>query len=238
MPTVYPYIGGVPSKARFENNSGLALSGGLIYFYEAGTSTPKDTYSDAAGTVANTNPVVLDSRGEADIFLLGDGAYKVTVHDSDDVLVYPTVDDVMVPATASVFINTLLDDADAAAARATLGAVNIAGDTITGVLTLNSSEWAGTGTQSLGVTINVTENGRTYLILLSNNTGSGNATASAVYMVRVGYDGDNFTATKIAGDDGGAGAGASDYTFSAVAGILHVASAATANHVAAIFATP
>src|SRR3990167_2239560 len=77
MPTVYPYIGGVPSKARFENNSGLALSGGPIYFYSA----------------RNATPVVLDPRGEANIFLLGDGDYKVTVHDSDDVLVY-TVDPV------------------------------------------------------------------------------------------------------------------------------------------------
>lgn len=96
MPTVYPYIGGTPSKARFVNSNGLALSGGKVYFYEAGTSTPKDTYSERTGTTANANPVVLDSRGEANIFLQADGDYKVTVHDSDDVLIY-TVDNVRSP---------------------------------------------------------------------------------------------------------------------------------------------
>lgn len=93
MPTVYPYIGGTPSKAKFDNNSGEALSGGKVYFYVAGTSTPKDTYSDSAGTVLNANPVILDSRGEANIFFLGDEAYKVIVKDSADVTIY-TVDNV------------------------------------------------------------------------------------------------------------------------------------------------
>lgn len=97
MATVYPYIGGTPSKAKFDNNSGEALSGGKIYFYVAGTSTPKDTYSESTGTTANANPVILDSRGEANIFLLADEAYKVVVKDSDDVTIY-TVDNVWAPA--------------------------------------------------------------------------------------------------------------------------------------------
>lgn len=93
MATVYPYVGGTPSKAKFDNNSGEALSGGKVYFYVAGTSTPKDTYSDSAGTVLNANPVILDSRGEANIFLLSDQAYKVVIKDSSDVTIY-TVDNV------------------------------------------------------------------------------------------------------------------------------------------------
>ena len=60
------------------------LVGGKVYFYEAGTTTPKDTYTDATGLVSNTNPVILDARGEADIWL-GDGAYKMVVTDEDDV---------------------------------------------------------------------------------------------------------------------------------------------------------
>lgn len=65
------------------------MSGGLIYTYEPGTSTAKPTYSDSDGTVSNENPVELDSRGEASIYL--DGSYKIVVKDSDDVTVY-TVD--------------------------------------------------------------------------------------------------------------------------------------------------
>lgn len=97
MATVYPYLGGTPSKAKFDNNSGEALSGGKVYFYVAGTSTPKDTYSESTGTTLNANPVILDSRGEANIFLLGDQAYKVVVKDSSDVTIY-TVDNVWAPA--------------------------------------------------------------------------------------------------------------------------------------------
>lgn len=60
------------------------LVGGKVYTYEAGTTTPKITYKDAAGTIPNTNPVILNSRGEADIWL-GTGAYKIEVRDSTDV---------------------------------------------------------------------------------------------------------------------------------------------------------
>ena len=74
-----------PRMQVFDLN-GDPLVGGLVYFYAAGTSTPKDTFSDAALTSANTNPVVLNARGEA--LLFGSGEYKVTIHDADDVLIY------------------------------------------------------------------------------------------------------------------------------------------------------
>ncbi len=54
---------------------------GRVYFYEAGTTTPKDTFTDATGTTPNTNPVILNARGEADIWL-GGGAYKMVVTDA------------------------------------------------------------------------------------------------------------------------------------------------------------
>lgn len=67
---------------RYTDNNGDPLNGGKVYFYIAGTSTLKDTYSDYALTTANTNPVILDSRGEAQIY--GSGQYKVVVKDSSD----------------------------------------------------------------------------------------------------------------------------------------------------------
>ena len=75
----------------FATSDGSPLAGGKVYTYEAGTTTPKATYSDADGLVANANPVILDSRGEATIFW--SGAYKVTVKDSLDNTIY-TVDDI------------------------------------------------------------------------------------------------------------------------------------------------
>jgi hypothetical protein len=86
MATVFPlYAGG---KAHFHDSQGNPLQGGLVYFYITGTSTPKTTYSESTGTTTNSNPVELDSRGEADIYLLGDAAYKMVVNDSADALVY------------------------------------------------------------------------------------------------------------------------------------------------------
>ena len=38
---------------------GEPLSGGFIYTYQAGTTTPLATYTTSAGTIANTNPIVL-----------------------------------------------------------------------------------------------------------------------------------------------------------------------------------
>lgn len=55
---------------------------GLVYFYEAGTSTPKGTQVSRTGA-ANPNPVTLDSAGMAPVWLLS-GQYKIVEHDSSD----------------------------------------------------------------------------------------------------------------------------------------------------------
>ncbi len=66
-------IGG-PKFQAFDTN-GDPLSGGLVWTYISGTTTLKATYpslTDAKnGTNANTNPIVLNSRGEADITTAG-----------------------------------------------------------------------------------------------------------------------------------------------------------------------
>lgn len=67
-------------KTRFTNDVGQPLIGGQVYTYFAGTSTNQDSYSDAALTVPNTNPVILDDTGSADIFLKG--SYRIRVFDA------------------------------------------------------------------------------------------------------------------------------------------------------------
>ena len=54
-------FGGV--GAQFFDNNGIPLSGGKIYSYEAGTSTPLPTYTSSTGSTAHTNPIILDSAG-------------------------------------------------------------------------------------------------------------------------------------------------------------------------------
>jgi hypothetical protein len=62
------------------------LSGGSVYFYIPNTTTPKTTWQDATGSVANSNPVVLDGNGSALIY--GSGQYTQKVFDSLGNLVY------------------------------------------------------------------------------------------------------------------------------------------------------
>lgn len=74
-------------KQQYFDSNGNNLSGGKLFAYASGTSTPLDTYSDQAGTIPNTNPVVLNARGEATIFW-GSSAYKVVLKDASDVEIW------------------------------------------------------------------------------------------------------------------------------------------------------
>jgi len=79
-------------KLQFFDANGAPLVGGLLYTYEAGSTTPLATYTDSTGVSANTNPIVLDSRGEANVWLSGD-VYKFALYTSAGVLIW-TVDNI------------------------------------------------------------------------------------------------------------------------------------------------
>lgn len=87
-------------KQRFVDNNGEALAGGKVYSYVANTTTPIATYFDQAGLTPNENPIVLDARGEADIWILNGPSYKFVITDADDVVIQ-TIDNVS---------NTLISD--------------------------------------------------------------------------------------------------------------------------------
>jgi len=86
------------AKSQFIGADGVPLSGGKLYSYIAGTTLPQATYTDYTGAVANTNPVILDSRGEANIWL-GEATYKFKLTDANDVEIW-TVDYVAAPTTS------------------------------------------------------------------------------------------------------------------------------------------
>lgn len=77
-------------KPQFFDSNGDPLSGGLLYFYVAGSSTPQNTYTTSAGTTANANPIVLNSRGEpaSQIWFTEDTTYKATLKTSADVEIW------------------------------------------------------------------------------------------------------------------------------------------------------
>jgi hypothetical protein len=86
------------AKTSFVDAAGEPLVGGLLYTYIAGTTTPQTTYTDSTATTANTNPIVLDSRGEANVWL-GGAIYKFVLKDSVGALIW-SVDNISAPTAA------------------------------------------------------------------------------------------------------------------------------------------
>lgn len=83
-------------KQQIFGSDGLPLVGGKIYTYAAGTSTPIATYTDYYATTANTNPIILDSFGQANIWLINTTSYKFIVKTAAEVTLY-TVDNISIP---------------------------------------------------------------------------------------------------------------------------------------------
>lgn len=79
-------------KLQFFDNNGNPLVGGKLYTYAAGTTTPLATYTDASAGTPNTNPIILDSRGEANVWLSAT-TYKFLLTDSTDATIW-TVDNI------------------------------------------------------------------------------------------------------------------------------------------------
>ena len=81
-------VGGV--AAQFFDNDGNVLSGGKIYTYSAGTSTPATTYTNSTGSIPHSNPIVLDSAGRVpsgEIWLTDGINYKFVVNNSSGTLI-------------------------------------------------------------------------------------------------------------------------------------------------------
>lgn len=82
-------VGGV--AAQFFTNTGAVLTGGKLYTYAAGTTTPQTTYTTSTGTVAWTNPIVLDAAGRlpnsGETWVTAGVSYKFVLTDANDVLI-------------------------------------------------------------------------------------------------------------------------------------------------------
>lgn len=87
--------------AQFFDANGSPLSGGLLYTYLAGTTTPVTTYTSPSGATNNTNPIVLDAAGRTpnEIWVNGGVFYKFVLKSSTYVQIgtydnIPGIDDV------------------------------------------------------------------------------------------------------------------------------------------------
>jgi len=176
-------------KMQFFSTAGVPLVGGKLYTYAAGTTTPLATYTSQSGVTANTNPIILDSRGEANVWL-SSAAYKLKLTTPADVEIW-TVDNVgsgdqfgtsqflaSVSGTDTITANVTSPNFTAYAAGQTFNFV-AAGTNATSSVTLNLN---GLGART------VTKQGSVALAVGDIQSGQ---------MVQVVYDGTRFQITNL-----------------------------------------
>jgi hypothetical protein len=81
---------------QFFTDDGVPLSGGKLYTYAAGTTTPETTYTSISGLVPNANPIVLNSAGRVsgsnEVWLTSGVAYKMILQTSASVQLWSADD--------------------------------------------------------------------------------------------------------------------------------------------------
>jgi hypothetical protein len=83
-----------------QDANGAPVSGAKVYVYQAGTTTLATTYSDAALTTPNTNPIIADTAGRFVAYLASGQSYKFTIQTAAGVAIR-TVDNVQAIPAAS-----------------------------------------------------------------------------------------------------------------------------------------
>ena len=74
----------LPPKQQFFDNNGRPLVSGKLFTYRAGTSTKLATYTDSGGLTPNANPIVLDFRGECNLWIPPNVSYKYVLASAND----------------------------------------------------------------------------------------------------------------------------------------------------------
>lgn len=181
---------------QFLDNSGNVLSGGLLYTYAAGTTTPLTTYTSLTGLTANSNPIVLDSAGRVpyQIWLTDGSAYKFVLQTSASVQI-GAWDNVYAPGVNSISFGTT----GLTPATATQGVVTVAGTLNvanggTGLTSLTAGRIPfGNGTAALNNSTNLT-------YTTGTNTFSAPIISAATSMANAGNMLFSGTASRIQGD--------------------------------------
>lgn len=78
----------ISPQPQYFTDLGLPLTGGKLYFYEPSTLIPKDTFSDTALSIPNTNPIVLATNGSPSVDIWLNGVYRVILKDSLDNVIW------------------------------------------------------------------------------------------------------------------------------------------------------
>jgi len=163
-------VGG--AAAQFFDNNGVPLTGGKLFTYAGGTTTPQTSYTTIIGDVAHTNPIILDSAGRVpggEIWLT-DQSYKFVLNDANNVLIatydnifaippVSALDAATTPLTGSEILSIVQSGGTVKVSVANLTAgrpISASAATITGAVTAGSATIAGnvlvgaTSTRSVG----------------------------------------------------------------------------------------
>ena len=120
---------------QFFDANGVPLSGGRLYTYAAGTTTPQTTYTSSTGATANANPIELNSAGRVsgttEVWLDITVAYKFVLKTTDDVQLWSADD---ISGMAGIGNPLPVPSGGTGRATATAYAVICGGATATGAL--------------------------------------------------------------------------------------------------------
>lgn len=171
-------------EQQFCDANGAPYAGGLVYFYVPSTLTYKDTYQDAAQTILNTNPVVLDAAGRAVIY--GNGDYRQRLVDGLGNLIWDqetssvvsqAMEPVVAAATTAAAL-TLLGGAPASGARISPAGITVnSSDGVTVTPIGNPSQLA--VNPFTGTTQSATENEALVMMMYTSDKGAGASVAAS-----------------------------------------------------------
>lgn len=198
---------------QFFDSEGVPLALGSLAYQVSGGGANQDTYSDSAGTVANTNPIVLDGSGRltVDVYLGSTGLspYRETLTDQNGATVSPWPDDNIPTATGysglSTDLSITLAASNAALNISTGNGVTLPGatDSLAGLLSAADKTkldaippgYAGIASgvviQNDGSSPNTVMDITTGIVVLVDNTGAATFVLSASGSVNLGTTGAN-----------------------------------------------
>lgn len=131
-----------PIQKFFAADGTTPLAAGKVYTYQSGSLTPQSSYTNASGTLA-ANPVILDAKGEAVMYLDTTQNYRYDIKTSADVLIR-RVDDIQAApssiATANI-VDLAVTTAKIAADSVTFAKMqNLSGQSLIGKSTVGSGD--------------------------------------------------------------------------------------------------
>lgn len=142
-------------KQSFFDANGNPLSGGKLYSYQAGTTTPQATYTDQGAGSTNANPVILDLNGQANVWLNPSLSYRFDLYDSSNVLQWSVDDVIGTLINNAVGTDTLQDNAVTSPkiADSAVTLAKLAGQAFGPDALLNCSLAAAVATSNLTITL-------------------------------------------------------------------------------------